>query len=84
MRRFVAGVLVSWLVFASTPLTFAAAQSTGTITGVARSPRASRSAAIQYQCEASEPATWSRRRRPPPAAALPSRTSMRANTWSRS
>ena len=36
MRRFIAVVLASLLVFASTPLTFAAAQSTGTITGVAR------------------------------------------------
>ena len=36
MRRFIAVVLASLLVFASTPLTFAAAQSTGTITGVAK------------------------------------------------
>ena len=36
MRRFIAIVLASLLVFASTPVTFAAAQSTGTITGVAK------------------------------------------------
>ena len=36
MRRFIAAVLVALLVFASTPLTFAATQSTGTITGVAK------------------------------------------------
>ena len=36
MRRFIAVVLASLLVFASTPVTFAAAQSTGTITGVAK------------------------------------------------
>ena len=37
MRRFIAVVLASLLVFASTPRTSAAAKSTGTITGVARS-----------------------------------------------
>ena len=37
MRRFIALVLVSLLVFASTPRTSAAAKSPGTITGVARS-----------------------------------------------
>ena len=37
MRRFIAVILTSLLVFASTPRTFAAAKSTGTITGVARS-----------------------------------------------
>jgi hypothetical protein len=37
MRRFIAVVLASLLVFAGTPPTFAAARSTGTITGVARS-----------------------------------------------
>ena len=36
MRRFIAVVLASLLVFASTPLTSAAAKSTGTITGVAK------------------------------------------------
>ena len=36
MRRFIAVALASLLVFAGTPLTFAAAQSTGTITGVAK------------------------------------------------
>ena len=36
MRRFIAVVLAALLVFASTPVTFAAAQSTGTITGVAK------------------------------------------------
>ena len=37
MRRFIAVVLASLLVFASTPQTSAAAKSTGTITGVAKS-----------------------------------------------
>ena len=37
MRSFIAGVLASLLVFASTPRTSAAAKSSGTITGVARS-----------------------------------------------
>ena len=37
MRRFIAVVLALLLVFASTPRTSAAAKSTGTITGVARS-----------------------------------------------
>ena len=37
MRRFIAVVLTSLLVFASTPRTSAAAKSSGTITGVARS-----------------------------------------------
>jgi hypothetical protein len=37
MRRLIAVVLASLLVFASTPRTSAAAKSTGTITGVARS-----------------------------------------------
>ena len=37
MRRFIAVALASLLVFAGTPLTYAAAKSTGTITGVARS-----------------------------------------------
>src|SRR5262245_1106527 len=37
MRRFIAVVVASLLVFAGTPRTFAAAKATGTITGVARS-----------------------------------------------
>ena len=37
MRRFIAFVLASLFVFGGAPSTFAAAQSTGTITGVARS-----------------------------------------------
>jgi hypothetical protein len=36
MRRFIAVVLASLLVFATTPLTSAAAKSTGTITGIAK------------------------------------------------
>ena len=84
MRRLIAVVLASLLVFASTPRTSAAAKSTGTITGVARSTAGQPLGGHSVRVRSVEPATRSQRRRPAPTVALSSRISIRAATWSKS